>query len=112
MSEMVERMARAAYERFHEKQNVGLAPEVAARRFTPWDKLNCWDRAFYLEAQRAAIGAMRKPTEAMIDAMESRLVDYEAEWVDAPFVWDSAITAALSSSSRPSGIRSRRRRRW
>jgi hypothetical protein len=58
MSEMVERVARAAYEKFNENQLGDLEPT--------WDNLEASLKDRMIDALRAAIGAMRTPTEEML----------------------------------------------
>ena len=59
MSEMVERVARAIY-----RESVGSAQWEAWETFTP----DAWGRVKSMAQARAAIKAMREPTEAMCQA--------------------------------------------
>ena len=74
MSEMVERVARAICE--SEKMN-------------PDDKLGGW--IHWVNAARAAIEAMREPTDEMLSAMEpwSRVTGHHK------LVWGAGVDAAL-----------------
>lgn len=68
MSEgMVEKCARAAYEK-----SVHLDPSIDDPE---WDALPEREREYWRHIQRAAIAAMREPTEAMISSGRGRNVD-------------------------------------
>lgn len=87
MSEMVERVARALYH--------------AHSRNKPYDILQPEFQRQYEKQARAAIEAMREPTEAMKNAMCEAGPDTnsgEFSWDDAATVWTSGIDAALSPS--------------
>ena len=77
MSEMIELAAKAAHAKAYETRGnngVPLSPD-------------------WREVVRAAITAMRNPTEAMADAGELNHVD--GSRIDAISVWQSMIDAAL-----------------
>lgn len=78
---MIEKVARAIYETRNGKG------------CTPWAKRGMAHKAPYFADARAAIVAMREPTEAM----EASLRDYN-HWEAALAVnaWDDLISAALS----------------
>jgi len=81
MSEMIERVARAIFRADYPEEGEGS--EIA------WEKRAHW----YSEAARAAIEAMREPTEEMSEA--GNVPTYQ--WVDntADDVWSRMIDAAL-----------------
>jgi hypothetical protein len=91
MSEIVERMARAAYERYNEQLNVGLDPKIAAKHFNAWEALQPWTRTHYIEAQRAALAVLHEPTEAMIQSARSS-APYDR---DVTETWPIMIDEAL-----------------
>lgn len=66
MSEIIERAARAAYEKFNE----GLIPSLEPA----WCNLSPDFRDRLVEAHRAAIEAIREPSAAMIKAGDLRLI--------------------------------------
>lgn len=61
MSEMVERAAKASYE------YVRITGAAALTKYPAWEELSEDQRNLYLNAQRAAIQAMREPTEGMLN---------------------------------------------
>ncbi len=67
MNEMIERVARAHYTRLIE----WAAEHVAGAPFKTWDELPQEQREGQLASCRAAIEAMREPTEAMVTAAEN-----------------------------------------
>jgi hypothetical protein len=83
MSEMVERMARAA----HAKMNAHMTRPF---RNCSWEELKPASRAAWCEGISAAIEAMREPTEAMAHAIKhTRLGEDGVGW------WRAGIDAAL-----------------
>lgn len=83
MSEMVERVARAMRERYAKHNgDKGLVPFEAAGSREAW-----------MECARAAIEAMREPTEAMVVAM-----DEHAGTIAPQYAYEAAIDAALTTS--------------
>lgn len=60
MSEMVERVAKAIFDRGSVLQK-------------PWEEADDGHREFYRSLARAAIEAMREPTEAMVDVVAPSL---------------------------------------
>ena len=77
MSEMIERVARAIY--------------VATPRNKPYSLLTRFKRNALEAEARAAIEAIREPTEAMLDAIYVS----EQYYIGVP-AWRAAIDAALS----------------
>lgn len=98
MSEMIERVARVlAQVHFNRKKlSWGMEPgrsvmqsdEVAHLVDTYWKN--------HVEDARAAIAAMREPTEAMAFQGHFEIPDYDPEDADAANVWRAMIDAALS----------------
>lgn len=80
MSEMVERVARALWERH-------MDPDE------PWATVDEFWRETYLEKARAAIEAMRQPTIEMLKAMVG--VSYSATTPMMEDAFNAAINAAL-----------------
>lgn len=86
MSEMVERVARAIYE--------------GTPRNKPYDHLSAFKRKGYEAEARAAIEAMREPTEAMCTA--GRLANMSIiGGYGGPTSWEAMIDAALASEPKP-----------
>lgn len=88
--DMVERCAKAAYEAW-----IANVRELEMA----WDELPRDHIERLMDAQRAAIAAMRKPTPEMLDAGANefrllRIDNFEQE------VWDAMIDAALTSSEK------------
>lgn len=86
--EMLERAAKAHYERLH---------------YTRWENLTPSTRAGFLAAMRAAIEAMREPTEEMCDAGADRLdTNDPADRCPGPNdmerAWQTMIDAILSNT--------------
>lgn len=82
MSEMVEKVARALHEQF--RKTYGGAAQ------TSWDDLSNFNRNYGLGLARAAIAAMREPTEAMVDrAAMDEIFAPRLCWVD---MIDEALT--------------------
>ena len=80
---MVEKVARA----IHNSDPDGLGA-------LPWDELEDWQREFYISDARAAIEAMREPTEFMVRSLPERAV-----WQDeAAMNYRLLIAAALNES--------------
>ena len=79
MSEMIERVARAL------AIADGMHPEAVSNGE---DAVPVW--TLYVDDARAAIEAMREPTDVMVDAGYAVTVDDETE------VWQAMIDAALS----------------
>lgn len=91
MSEMVERVARAIYER----------DEAGAGTPVPWDDAGPLTVAHAYNVARAAIEAMRIPTKEMVDAGMSEISDVtvsdpKASAWDAMRFYRAMIDAALS----------------
>lgn len=90
MAEMVERVARAMYEAYHS----------AGRRLHDWDRAtDKFEREQWRITARAAIEAMRKPSDDMMEAAaEAALAHEPAQGSDAymRLVWAGAIAAALA----------------
>lgn len=89
MSEMIERVARAAYDKM-----------VRCSGSNPDEELNRWDnqlaalREDWRAAMIAAIQAMGEPTEAMVDAGgDTPMVDGDGH--DPKEVWRAMIDEAL-----------------
>ena len=81
MSEMIERVARAL-------------EEVALHQSgLQYDCIPTW--APYRPAARTVILAMRKPTEAMVEAGRNTLLDHNENADALPFAWDRMIEEAL-----------------
>lgn len=83
MSEMIERVARALWSKAKEepvRRSVGVSFEN--------DPLKPW----WIDQARAAIGAMREPTQAMRDAMNDD-IDWDGDAVRA---YVAGIDAALT----------------
>lgn len=83
MSEFLERVSRALC------QNAGHDPD-ATHQVNSIDQEN-W--TFFVHAARAALEAMREPTQAMIDAARNDVL-----LADALGVWRTMINTALSES--------------
>lgn len=85
--EMVERVARALWgvSDFNEKS-------------WPWEECGSSQKAGYRLHARAAIEAMREPTDAMFDAGEKAATTYSARWMMsiADDVWTAMVDAALN----------------
>lgn len=81
MSEMIERVAKALYD------NMCLAnPHV----MVTWEALQLDLKSYYSELARAAIEAMREPTDEMWAACEQAKADFEAG-----IAWPVMIDAAV-----------------
>lgn len=85
MNEMVERVARAIY--------YAGWPEPPTMPRNRWEALSDEERALCRRMARAAIAAMREPTEEMVDAAGSDLADCENDQIIAAF--RAMIDAAL-----------------
>jgi hypothetical protein len=88
--DMVERVARGMYE-----------AEPDAHRFPDWDKLTADDelRRRFLRQARAAIEAMREPTEAMLRSGTDH--DAEGGGTGNPLaIYTAMIDAALSPNQK------------
>ena len=90
MSEMVERVARAIWQ-----ESVGRADWYKWETFRP----DAWGRCLSMAQARAAIEAMREPTEAMIEAARN---EDDPGFCDEPGfaaphkdAWQAMIDAAL-----------------
>lgn len=103
MSELVERVARAICKsRF---MNGGNEDDDG------WDDLPKAHKQQRLIEARAAIEAMREPTEAMIDAGEPEFYEWmfgQEDWTRpmVPQGWRAMIDAALTDIPRPSRLAS------
>ena len=82
--DMVERVARAMWERCHDES---------------WDESyhSPITRQIYIDDARAAIEAMREPSEKMLAAVRDEYTTYETK-----VIWQAAIDAALSAAA-PAG---------
>lgn len=85
MSEMLKRVCEAIY---------WTAPRM--RRPTTFDDIwgSSEDREELVKCARAAISAMREPTEAMIEAMNA---NHDGPF-EASYVWQAAIDVALKGT--------------
>lgn len=73
MSEMIERVAKAIYESAYGPQ-------------ANWENLGREQKSEYLKHARAAIAAMRKPTQGMLEALNRRaqcISDIDGGWCAA-----------------------------
>ena len=89
MSEMVERVARVVHQSFNDK-NIGI--------LGTFEMLSDGDRAVLLHVARAAIAAMREPSERMTAAPGKsgvRAGDYEMSAYEAEQAWKYMIDEAL-----------------
>lgn len=95
MSEMIERVARAIRKAYHEHHKMPMRD---------WDRIDDEPKDEWLAMSRAAIGAMREPTEAMTKKASSFEVDFNSGgYVDlgslysdgAVAVWQSMIDEGL-----------------
>lgn len=87
MTEMIERVARAIYEK---RNGAGCRP---------WTRQNAAYQAPYLDDARAAIEAMRIPTEAMRKAYNDEdIVGYSPDPCNHDLVWKTGIDAALNEN--------------
>ena len=89
---MIERVARALVANFNMSEfydDGGIS-----RIKKPWDELSPDAKAYALEQARAAIEAMREPTEEMLDAVSS-FEDIANIDQDPSFYWPKMIDAAL-----------------
>ena len=94
MSEMVERVARAvAAADWRAEIDEASEPERWLEAAIAYDLTNDNGRFRYDEIARAAIEAMREPTEAMIDA--GYAVGYSPDPLPTDLVWRAMIDAAL-----------------
>lgn len=91
MTTMVERVARAIQRR---SETAGRGPEDGDLRTAPLSDRVCRDLA------RAAIGAMREPTEAMVT--EARRLNHPRD----RDVWRTMIDAALTEAEESEGCAS------
>lgn len=87
MTEMIERVAAAIY---------AVQPHLNTGKPVPWLELIGPLREKSIELARAAIEAMREPTEEMMDAGESADPTPERD-TNAIRVWGRMIDAALTS---------------
>lgn len=88
MNEMIERAAQAIYEKCGGKLLFGISARVPE-----WSEINHDFKGIFRAQARAAIEAMRPPTETMIDAGKSLGDDYH---YDSPAkTWPTMIEAAL-----------------
>jgi hypothetical protein len=97
--DMIERAAKVAYQTWQKAQGFGAFP--------PWPDIPPMTKALYISVQRAAIEAMREPTEAMIDAGErvsARVgaIDCHTQ-IDLPAspaeVWCAMIDAVIGAAT-------------
>lgn len=82
MSEMVERAVSAVQDWAGKEDN----------------DLACWNRDAISELVRVVTGALREPTEAMIEAIDDSLGEFSYFAVTAPEAWRAGIDAALKSN--------------
>lgn len=100
MSDMIERVARAIYaERY--------LVEIAFGAMPAWEDVQGSDRTGTFDEARAALEAMREPTEAMTSATSGVVTGCDGEYGDynvycddrvAGEIWTAMIDAALSNS--------------
>lgn len=96
MSEMLERVEKAMFER-----RPAYTSSSGAKRWT-WDMADSESKAYWLDLAGAAIEALREPTEAMaIAARNSGAPDREpGEYPSFEDMWRAAIAAAHARMSR------------
>ena len=85
MSEMIERVAKA----------------IALDDCQTWNELDAVNRGMFLSFARAAIAAMREPTEAMLEAgtiTVSKTGVISISTQDAARIWRAMVDAALHSA--------------
>ena len=96
MSEMIERAAKAIFGTHHEATLI------------QWDELSVQAQEEFLTQARAAIEAMRQPTQTMLDkgiGAGCRFVGDHGEfneWPDPEYIdliWDAMVSAAISDSN-------------
>lgn len=93
MSEMVERVARALFK---------------LDGCTDWDAVTTEIREPWMRQSRAAIAAMREPTEAIVQIMDDCInIDADRGYVmpTGRDIWHSAIDAALAEDLFPEAFR-------
>lgn len=86
MTTMIERVARGIWER-HRQIDISA-------RFTSWEDAKEWQRTAAAEFARAAILAMREPTEGMVNAGYG--TDDAIQGHDCAAIWRLMIDAALA----------------
>jgi hypothetical protein len=89
MNEMVERVARA----LHASQRRERAILTDGIDLNGWDALLPRERDGFMRAARAAIAAMREPTEAMLERVTDPHGDLPRSACE--YVWKGMIGAAL-----------------
>jgi hypothetical protein len=88
---MIERIARA----IHQALSIPAAGSSTADGSAPaWDDLPYEERVAYLKAARNALGAMRHPTQSMLNAGARRDLPQ-----DADNIWERMIFTALTDHS-------------
>lgn len=93
MSEMIERVARALFEEWLTKEGV-IREQAQNGPYPPWERQGEMGHRPWLQSARAAINAMREPTDDMWSAM--RLANLNiAGGYGGPSGWEAAIDAAL-----------------
>jgi len=104
MSDMIERVAiaivTAGQER--ERERVKDWPHYAAGSFyaTPWEDFEPERQQEYLDLARAAIEAMREPTNEMLQAMHEAMFEGKFTGSELPMLgagFEAAIDASLPS---------------
>jgi len=90
MSEMIERVAEAIY-LAHIKNYAGLAKQPEGK----WEQLADWQKDYGRAQARAAIEAMREPTDAMIEAGWQDGMAGFGEGEECEPVWHAMIDEAL-----------------
>ncbi len=88
MSEMLERVAKAL-QKAHYERGRGIAPD--------WDAIDRFEREMWFFSARAAMVAMREPTEAMKLAPPD--INFHPE--EAAQAWRAMLDAALTPTSPP-----------
>lgn len=83
MSEIIERVAEAMYNRHAGKDDT-------------WQSLNSFWRKTYLEKARAAIEAMREPTGNMIETGSEACQHLNSRWENSNECWKAMVDEALS----------------
>lgn len=92
---MVERVARAMYEAAAQDLQSKYAIELDEMVDCPWEYQP--ERDHWYHYARAAITAMREPTEAMLDVGGDWYVEHPRE--DALEKWQAMIDAALADNN-------------
>lgn len=96
MSEMVERVARAMYERMRAEYKIGgIIPAITC--WPPWESAKEIEKETRRDQAAAAIKEMREPTEAMLEAAHRESWDRgDDTWMfQHSREWKSMIDEAL-----------------